>query len=170
MKRIAIMIFMISSFGIIGCDLYTPTTRDDLRVEDRFVQLDYIKVTVTVLSNLNSLPIDDAKVTVTYNDDTGNVVWDHDNPVSSWSRTGQNGVAVVTVSVPSRSHQINTPPSQHIISDKTVQITVEQSDFHTVSTTRTYETKYVRTIETFNDRRYLMYAAEGTATVYMSPK
>ena len=170
MRLMLKIIFLSCSFFILSCEMPEGASTTSSRRENRFLELDYIRVTVTVLSNLNSMPINDAKVTVTYNDSTGNVVWDHDNPVSSSSRTGQNGTAVVTVNVPSRFHQINTPPSQHIISDKTVQITVEQSDFHTVSTTRTYETEYVRTINTFDDRIYLLYAAEGTATVYMSPR
>lgn len=170
MKKLILPVTILALFLLASCEgLYPTPERESTRREDRYLRLEYIELTVTVLNNLNSQPISDANVTVTYYDETHQVLQSNNNPASASTRTNQHGVAVVRVYAWSTVHQINSNLAHHITSDKTVTIVVDQSDFNTISTSRTYSTEHIRTDETL-DRRYLVYAVNGSATVYMSPK
>ena len=169
MRLMLKIIFLSCSFFILSCEMPEGASTTSSRRETRHLYLDYIEVTVTVRNNLNSLPINDANVIVTYNDTTHHVLQSNNNPAIASARTNHNGVAVVRVNTWSTSHQINSNLAHHITSNKTVNIRVEQSDFVTVNTSRTYPTTHVRTDDGV-DIIWLIYTAEGTATVYMSPR
>ncbi len=179
-KRLIAIPLVMAIILMASCmDPVGPADDEDDRTGSRdiWVLLDYIEVTATVRSNVTGDPLEDAKVTATFHEDSGIVVHytmefdGQNNTLGDSGRTGPDGSVTLRLNnrrLGNTTQRAGGYREAMIRSDKDVDVVVEHSDFATITTSRTFSTELVGTLTGYENIRRL-YAAKGTMTVYMSP-
>lgn len=154
-----------------ACNMHSDETRN--QVKHIWYFLDYVELDITVKNSITHAPIQSAHVSISYNDTTGNVVHSISNPLTGSGSTNSQGRVVIRMRNPYGFAWRSTDSrSSYIRSNKNISVTISQTGFTNVITSRSFTPKHVGTT-TFKDDigwdEYRAFAVDSSTTFYLTP-